>query len=88
MEEIRRLRALDDAAATRLEARLRAIFPDVKAGDRLTGVRVPGQGARFYSGERYVGRLDDEALADAFFAIWLDPRTRAPDLRRKLLGAQ
>lgn len=88
VEEIRRLRTLDDATAARWEARLRAIFPDVKSGDRLTGVRVPGQGARFYAGERFLGRIDEEPLADAFFAIWLDPRTRAPDLRRKLLGQQ
>lgn len=88
LEEIRRLRSVDDATAARWEARLKAIFPDVKAGDRLTGVRLPGQGARFYVGERLLGRIDDEALADAFFAIWFDPRTRAPDLRRKLLGRQ
>ncbi len=86
IEEIRRLRTLDDATASRWGLRLQAIFPDVKTGDRLTGVRVPGEGARFYAGERYLGRIDDERLADAFFAIWLDPRTRAPDLRRKLLG--
>lgn len=88
LDEIRRLRAPDEATLTRWEARLKAIFPDVKAGDRLTGVRLPGQGARFYVGERLLGRIDDESLAEAFFAIWFDPRTRAPDLRRKLLGRQ
>ena len=86
LEEIRRLRTLDDATAARWEARLRAVFPNVKAGDRLTGVRIPGEGVRFYAGERLLGHIDDEVLASAFFAIWLDPRTRAPDLRRKLLG--
>ena len=88
IEEIRRLRTMDDATATRWETRRRTLFADVKAGDRLTGVRVPGQGVRFYAGDRLLGRIDDETLADAFFAIWLDPRTRAPDLRRKLLGMQ
>lgn len=88
IDEIRRLRTLDDATAARWEARLSAIFPDVKAGDRLTGVRLPGQGVQFYAGSRPLGRIEDEALAEAFFAIWLDPRTRAPDLRRKLLGLQ
>lgn len=88
LEEIRRLRTLDDATAARWEARLQSIFPDVKSGDRLTGVRLPGQGMRIYAGDRLLGHIDDESLAEAFFAIWLDPRTRAPDLRRKLLGLQ
>lgn len=88
IEEIRRLRTPNDVTLARWSARLEAIFPDVKAGDRLTGVRLPGQGARFYVGDRLIGHIDDENLADAFFAIWFDPRTRAPDLRRKLLGLQ
>ncbi len=28
----------------------------------------------------------DVAFAKAFFAIWLDPRTRNPELRARLLG--
>ncbi len=88
IDEIRRLAGHDAATLARWETRLRAIFPDVQAGDRLVGVRLPGQGARFYYGADLLGEIREEALADAFFAIWLDPRTRAPDLRRKLLGLQ
>jgi hypothetical protein len=64
---------------------MRALFPDVEAGDRLTGVRIPGSGVAFYKGTRRLGQIDDEAFADAFFGIWLHPATRAPDLRARLL---
>jgi hypothetical protein len=30
--------------------------------------------------------VDDLAFARAFFSIWLDPSTRAPTLRKQLLG--
>lgn len=86
IEEIRAQRSLPDATLARWEAQLAAIFPDVREGDRLIGVRRPGEGAVFYRGTRPLGRIDDETLADAFFDIWLAPTTRAPDLRTRLLG--
>jgi hypothetical protein len=47
---------------------------------------VPGKGVRFYAGDRMTGEFDDLAFARAFFGIWLDPSTRAPTLRKQLLG--
>jgi hypothetical protein len=64
------------------------LFPDVTKGQRLAGVNVPGSGARFYFDGRFVGSIDDPEFAHAFFAIWLDERTRAPQLRERLLTAQ
>jgi hypothetical protein len=61
------------------------LFPDVEKGRRLAGVNVPGTGARFYYEGRLLGSIDDPAFARAFFAIWLDERTRAPQLRESLL---
>lgn len=87
IEEIRAQRALPETTLARWETELRAIFPDVREGDRLIGVRLRGEGAIFYRGTRLIGRIDDEALADAFFDIWLAPATRAPALRARLLGA-
>jgi hypothetical protein len=87
IEEIRSQRNYPEATLTHWEQRLRALFPDVNAGDRLIGVRVPGQGMAFYSGTRKLGQIDDEAFAVAFFDIWLHPSTRVPDLRARLLGA-
>jgi len=59
---------------------------DVREGDRITGVYIPGHGVRFYRGEQLLADVDDENFARAFFAIWLDPRTRNADLRAHLLG--
>jgi hypothetical protein len=85
IEEMRAQRLHPDATLARWETQMRALFPDVEAGDRLTGVRIPGAGAEFYKGTRKLGQIDDEAFADAFFGIWLHPATRVPDLRARLL---
>ena len=69
-----------------LAAMLRA-FPDVKPGERLTGVHRPAQGARFFHGSGRDVEIADPAFARAFFAIWLSPRTSEPRLRSALLGA-
>lgn len=67
-------------------ALMRRVFVDVKAGDRLIAVFLPEQGVRFYSQQGLTGEVPDVAFARAFAAIWLDPRTREPELRRRLLG--
>lgn len=61
------------------------LFPDVEEGQRLAGVNLPGRGARFYFDGRLLGAVDDPLFARAFFAIWLDERTREPQLREALL---
>jgi hypothetical protein len=65
---------------------MRRLFPDVIAGDRLTGVHLPEGRAVFYRNDTRIGRVEDRQFVEAFFAIWLDPRTVAPDLRRSLLA--
>lgn len=65
--------------------KMAAIFPDVKEGDRITGVLVPAQGARFYLDGKPLANVDDPDFARAFFGIWLDPATTAPALRQALL---
>lgn len=65
--------------------KLSQVMESVKAGDTLTGVYSPGQGAVFFYNNQLTGQID-ERLAKAFFAIWLDPKTSEPDLRQALLG--
>jgi hypothetical protein len=65
---------------------LRQLLPDVNEGDSLTGVNVPLRGVSFYQNGKPLGTIDDRDFARAFFAIWLDPRTSEPVLRRQLLG--
>lgn len=66
-------------------ARMRAIFPDVRAGDRITGIYRAGGPTRFLLNDKPLGEVDDPAFGRAFFGIWLDPRTSEPALREALL---
>ncbi len=66
--------------------RMEKIFPDVMEGTHLTGVHLPGQGARFYHDGKLLGDIADAQFATAFFAIWLDPATTAATLRTALLA--
>lgn len=65
--------------------RMRAIFPDVRAGDRIVGLyRVDGP-TRFLLNDKPLGEIDDPAFGRAFFGIWLDSRTSEPALREALI---
>lgn len=84
VKEIRNLDVADEARLKVWGEQMGGIFPDVRPGDQITGVHLPGV-ARFYLNERSIGDIDDADFAEAFFAIWLDPRTSAPELRAALL---
>ena len=86
VNEMRKQRTLPQAVLADWERQLAALFPDVEPGDRIVAVRIPGQGVIFHAGPRPLGRIGDEAFAESFFAIWLDARTSAPELRDRLLG--
>lgn len=66
------------------EARMQALFPDVKAGDRITGWFEPGVGARFVYNGRLLGEVRDPLFARLFFGIWLSPQTSEPQVRCSL----
>ena len=74
-----------DVAERWLDA-MKQLFPDVKAGDRITGVNVPGLGASFFINGRLRGEVRDLNFARFFFGIWLSPKTSEPALRDALLG--
>jgi hypothetical protein len=65
---------------------MQRLFPDIRKGDRLTGVNVPGRGARFFHNGNSIGDIADVSFARAFFGIWLDPKTSQPGFRKLLLG--
>jgi len=67
-------------------AAMKGLFPDVAPGDTLAGEHVPRHGARFLRNGAPLGEIADAEFSRAFFSIWLDPRTSAPDLRAALLG--
>lgn len=88
VDEIRRLQGdqLPEASLARWTLEMRKAFVDVQPGMRITGVYLPGEGCRFYVGDQLRHQVADTAFARAFFAIWLDPRARDPQLRQRLVG--
>lgn len=74
----------DEALLAQWGEQMQRIFPDVKPGDHILGV-YRSNGARFYQGDRLIGAIGAPGFAEAFFSIWLDARTSAPELRAALL---
>ena len=86
IKEMRRLGFDDPTHLAKWTEQMARVFPDIRKGDRLTGVNLPGVGAEFYHNGQLVGMVPDAQFAVAFFSIWLDPRTREPELRESLIG--
>jgi hypothetical protein len=84
--EMRNAGPFSDAQALQWRERMEAIFPDVKDGDRITGIHRPGRGAGFLVNGKPAGEIADAQFAQLFFAIWLAPTTSEPGLRAALLG--
>ncbi len=85
VEEMRKIGAGRPDQLGAWQAAMQRLFPDVRAGDRLRGIHQPGRGASFVLNGETIGSIDDPEFSSAFFAIWLDPRTTEPALRRSLL---
>ena len=86
---LKQMQALDTLPAGRYSEWLQALtgtLPDVKPGDRLTGMHLPGKGLRMYFNGQLHKAIDDPLLSQSFFAIWLSPATQEPRLRAQLLG--
>ncbi|SHM50538.1 Chalcone isomerase-like [Pseudomonas asturiensis] len=88
IDEIKRISgsAVTAEQLTAWRRQMEQSFVDVQPGMKITGVYVPGREARFYVGEKLQHVVPDSAFAKAFFLIWLDPKTRNPELRERLLG--
>lgn len=86
LQEMQRQTAVAPADAERWLEAMRRLFPDVRDGDRLTGLNEPGRGARFFLNGAERGAVAEPAFARLFFGIWLSPRTSEPALRQALLG--
>ena len=86
LKEMRRQAAISDAQAQAWLAEMQAAFPDVKAGDRISGSLEPGVAAQFHVNGQPRRRVADASFARLFFGIWLSPQTSEPALREQLLG--
>ena len=85
IDEIARQAGTTPDQRTLWRDKMRALFPDVQEGTRLTGIYQPGRGVQFFKDDQPLGSIDDAAFGRAFFAIWLGPATSAPALRSALL---
>lgn len=86
LDEMRALPGFDPVRGPAWLARMKALFPDVAKGDRLTGLHRPGMGATFRLNGRHLGDVDDAAFSALFFGIWLSAATSEPRMRQGLLG--
>jgi hypothetical protein len=86
LAEMRRVGQFNDHDGERWLAVMKRMFPDVQAGDRVTGVHRAAEGARFHHNGHLIGEVRDATFARLFFGIWLSARTSEPQLRAALLG--
>jgi hypothetical protein len=86
IKEMEGLGLVSESSREQWRAHLFKSFRSVNAGDRITGVFWPNRGASFYLNGFLVNEVADPQFAEAFFRIWLDPKTSEPALRRALLG--
>ena len=66
--------------------RMLALVPDVKEGETMTFVYVPGKGTTLFSGEKALGTFEGKDFADAVFLLWLGPKPPSEDLKKGMLG--
>jgi hypothetical protein len=86
LAEMRRAASLAPAQEQRWLASMEQAFPDVKAGDRITGLHQPGVGARFWFNGTARSVVADAEFSRLFFGIWLAETTSEPRLRTALLA--
>ena len=82
--EMRRQPGPAEASLDTWARRMREVFPDVRKGDRLTGIHRPGEGARFHANGQLAGSIADAEFSRRFFGIWLSAQTSDSRLRDAL----
>ena len=87
LDEMGRLAPLAPEQRIAWLAAMKQAFPDVAPGDRLTGLYRPGEDTRFFHNGKLRVEVADADFGQAFFAIWLSPKTSEPKLRLALLGS-
>lgn len=86
VDEMRNIEPVTAEQGTRWQQALTQLFPDVQKGDRITGLHLPGEAARFFLNDRLLGDINDPDFSRRFFGIWLSPQTSQPRMREQLLG--
>jgi len=89
IDEMQGQRVLSAAQKQTWAGVLQSLIPNVRNGERLTGIYTPDKGMQLLHQDRLLGEVTDVDLAQRFFGIWLAPETSQRQLRQQLLaGAQ
>ncbi len=89
IDEMQGQRVLSTAQKQTWASVLLSLIPNVRNGERLTGIYTPDKGMQLLHQDRLLGEVTDVDLAQRFFGIWLAPETSQRQLRQQLLaGAQ
>ena len=86
LDEMRRGAALTAEQEKTWLSAMQAAFPDVQAGDRVSGLHQPDFGAHFWFNGGLRASVADAEFSRLFFGIWLAETTSQPRLRNALLG--
>jgi hypothetical protein len=86
LKEMRRAGNITPEQAQAWLSAMQQAFPDVKAGDRITGVHDPKKGATFWFNGQLRATIADPDFSRLFFGIWLATTTSEPSLREQLLA--
>lgn len=85
IKQMRRMGYRDTAQLERWHTDMLRAFPDVQRGNHLTALFVPPDSTRVYLNGKLTDSIQDAAFAQAFFGMWLSPKSSEPSLRRDLL---
>ena len=86
VKELKHVSSLPDAALQGYATQLATMWPDIYSGDRLTAYSADAKQTVFYTNGKKTGVIADAAFTQAFFGIWLSPKTSEPEMRKELLG--
>jgi hypothetical protein len=85
LDELKNLGVSDTQRAEWADPLAKA-FKTVQVGDSITAIKKPQGGTQFFYNGQFVSEIFGESFSQAFFGIWLHPKTSAPQLRKVLLG--
>jgi len=84
--EIREQGTANEVQLATWHSQMCKIFPNIVKGETITGIYTKDAQTIFYKNDEEIGRIIDPQFSKAFFGIWLNENTNAPDLRHKLLN--
>ena len=85
LDELKKL-GISDIQRAEWADPLNRAFKTVQVGDSITAIKKPQGSTQFFYNGQFVSEISGESFSQAFFGIWLHPKTSAPQLRKVLLG--